>query len=63
MGITGSGKSSFIKALTGRADIVVGDGLESSEYLWVSSQCALLRRLTLCVAYSNRNRTALPRLL
>lgn len=32
MGITGSGKSSFVKALTGRDDIVVGDGLKSSEY-------------------------------
>ncbi|KAL8785813.1 MAG: hypothetical protein Q9195_008494 [Heterodermia aff. obscurata] len=31
MGITGSGKSSFIKALTGCDDIVVGDGLKSSK--------------------------------
>ena len=31
MGVTGSGKSSFIKALTGRSDIIVGDGLKSSE--------------------------------
>jgi ABC-type proline/glycine betaine transport system ATPase subunit len=30
MGVTGSGKSSFIKALTGRNDIVVGHGLTSS---------------------------------
>jgi ribosome biogenesis GTPase A len=30
MGVTGSGKSSFIKALTGRNDIVVGHGLMSS---------------------------------
>jgi predicted GTPase len=30
MGVTGSGKSSFIKALTGHNDIVVGHGLTSS---------------------------------
>ncbi|CAF9921427.1 MAG: hypothetical protein HETSPECPRED_004538 [Heterodermia speciosa] len=30
MGITGSGKSSFIKALTGNENIVVGDGLKST---------------------------------
>ncbi|KAG7008926.1 hypothetical protein G7Y79_00004g015100 [Physcia stellaris] len=30
MGVTGSGKSSFIKALTGRSDIIVGDGLKST---------------------------------
>jgi Fe-S cluster assembly ATPase SufC len=29
MGVTGSGKSSFIRALTGKDDVKVGHGLES----------------------------------
>jgi putative ribosome biogenesis GTPase RsgA len=37
MGMTGAGKSSFIKKLTGNEDIVVGDGLESGTYSSKSS--------------------------
>ena len=62
MGITGSGKSSFIKALTGRTDIVVGDGLESSAYLHglhlIPHFCSSI--LTLCHACSNRNSKVIP---
>lgn len=32
MGVTGSGKSSFIRKMTGREDIVVGDSLSSGEF-------------------------------
>ena len=31
VGVTGSGKSSFIKRVTQCADIVVGDGIESGK--------------------------------
>ena len=33
MGVTGSGKSSFIKAMTRRDDIVIGHALESCKNL------------------------------
>jgi putative ribosome biogenesis GTPase RsgA len=57
MGITGSGKSSFIKALTGRSDIVVGDGLESSNLfqdLTSSPNAIAYNTLTVGLACSNR---------
>lgn len=39
MGQTGAGKSRFIKSITGREDIVVGEGLESGRLIqpWFSS--------------------------
>ena len=34
VGVTGSGKSSFIKRVTGRDDIAVGETLFSSKQIW-----------------------------
>ena len=31
MGVTGAGKSTFIKNVTGRDDVIVGDDLESGK--------------------------------
>ncbi|KAN0081952.1 P-loop containing nucleoside triphosphate hydrolase protein [Elaphomyces granulatus] len=39
MGMTGAGKSSFIKKLTGNEDIVVGDGLESETQTVTEYRC------------------------
>jgi len=43
MGVTGSGKSSFVRTASGRADVVVGHTLEACEWIQQSSFLALLK--------------------
>ena len=52
MGVTGSGKSSFIKTLTGREDIQVGHTLKSGEVSYILTH---RRPYPLTTSYYNRN--------
>jgi hypothetical protein len=61
MGVTGSGKSSFVKAVTGRDDIVVGDQLKSSKFdlfrvRWLAPDRVVVLK---CVLNSHHDRTVL----
>ena len=56
MGITGSGKSSFIKALTGRSDIAVGHSLEACKP-WPTKTVRLRVSLIRCKALRVYHRT------
>lgn len=47
MGMTGAGKSSLIKTVTGRDDIVIGHGLKSSWYSIFTSRPRALTSLVL----------------